>query len=43
MIEAIAKIGISIDSHDLLFPVPNSEVTLRNDPVKFPQNPGYGS
>jgi hypothetical protein len=43
MIEAISRIGITIDSHDLLFPVPNSEVTLRNDPAKFPQNPGYGS
>jgi len=24
-----------------LFPVPNSEVTLRDNPDKFPQNPGY--
>jgi hypothetical protein len=40
-VNALAAIGISIDSNDLLFPVPNSEVVLRNDPVNFPQNPGY--
>lgn len=38
---AIAKIGYTIDSQDLLYPVPHSEVSLRNDPDKFPQNPGY--
>lgn len=40
-INEIAKIGIIIDKDDLLYPVPNSEVVLRNDPAKFPQNPGY--
>lgn len=40
-ISAIAKIGYTIDNQDLLYPVPNSEVALRNDPEKFPQNPGY--
>lgn len=40
-INEIAKIGIVIDNDDLLYPIPNSEVVLRNDPVKFPQNPGY--
>lgn len=40
-INAISKIGIIIDENDLLYPIPNSEVVLRNDPVKFPQNPGY--
>ena len=40
-INAIAAIGITIDENDLLYPIPNSEVELRNDPVKFPQNPGY--
>lgn len=40
-INEISKIGIIIDNDDLLYPVPNSEVTLRNDPEKFPQNPGY--
>ena len=40
-INAINAIGITIDENDLLYPIPNSEVVLRNDPVKFPQNPGY--
>jgi hypothetical protein len=40
-INAIGAIGITIDQNDLLYPVPNSEVVLRNDPVNFPQNPGY--
>jgi len=40
-INELSKIGIIIDKDDLLFPVPNSEVTLRDNPDKFPQNPGY--
>ena len=40
-INEISKIGISIDENDLLYPIPNSEITLRNDDQKFPQNPGY--
>ncbi|MBK5722825.1 RagB/SusD family nutrient uptake outer membrane protein [Dysgonomonas sp. Marseille-P4677] len=40
-ISAIGKIGYNIDSHDFLYPVPYSEVSLRNDANKFPQNPGY--
>lgn len=40
-IGAIAKIGYTISGKDLLFPVPASEVNLRNDAEKFPQNPGY--
>lgn len=40
-IKAIQKIGITINQKDLLFPIPNSEVVLRNDPINFPQNPGY--
>lgn len=39
--EAIARIGYTISDRDLLLPVPASEVNLRNDPEKFPQNPGY--
>ncbi len=42
-IAAIAKIGYTIDEHDFLYPIPYTEVALRNDPEKFPQNPGYGS
>jgi len=40
-IKAIQKIGITITQKDLLFPIPNSEIVLRNDPANFPQNPGY--
>lgn len=40
-ISDIAKIGYTIDNHDLLYPVPHSEVSLRDDLNKFPQNPGY--
>ncbi len=40
-IDAIAKIGITIKQTDLLYPIPNSEIILRNDTDKFPQNPGY--
>lgn len=40
-IKAIAKIGYTISEKDMLFPVPSSEVNLRNDAEKFPQNPGY--
>jgi hypothetical protein len=40
-INAFAAIGITIDQNDLLYPVPNSEIILRNDLVNFPQNPGY--
>lgn len=40
-IEAIAAIGYTISEKDLIFPVPASEVNLRNDREKFPQNPGY--
>ncbi|MDR0893556.1 MAG: RagB/SusD family nutrient uptake outer membrane protein [Mediterranea sp.] len=40
-INEISRIGLTIDPNDLLYPVPNTEVALRNDPAKFPQNPGY--
>jgi hypothetical protein len=41
-IKAIKAINIDITKNDLLFPIPYTEVKLRNDPVNFPQNPGYG-
>jgi uncharacterized lipoprotein YehR (DUF1307 family) len=40
-IKAIKAINIDITKKDLLFPIPYTEVKLRNDPVNFPQNPGY--
>jgi hypothetical protein len=40
-INAIGAIGTTITQDDLLYPVPYSEVVLRNDPVNFSQNPGY--
>ncbi len=40
-IEAMGAIGITIDQNDLLFPIPNSQVLIYNNPSGFPQNPGY--
>jgi hypothetical protein len=40
-IAAFSAIGLTIDRNDLLYPVPNNEIVLRNDPLNFPQNPGY--
>jgi len=40
-IEAMAAIDITIDNNDLLFPIPNSQVLIYNNPIGFPQNPGY--
>ncbi len=40
-IEAMAAIDITISSDDLLFPIPNSQIQIYNNPSGFPQNPGY--
>jgi hypothetical protein len=40
-VRAIKAINIDITKKDLLFPIPYTEVKLRNDPAGFPQNPGY--
>jgi hypothetical protein len=40
-ISAIAAINLTISEKDFLFPIPQSEISLRNDKVAFPQNPGY--
>jgi hypothetical protein len=40
-IKAFAAIGFTIDQNDLLYPIPNNEIVLRDDLVNFPQNPGY--
>lgn len=37
----MAAIGINIQDRDLLFPIPNSQVLIYNNPTGFPQNPGY--
>lgn len=41
--EALAKKGLTITKNDYLFPIPKTEVDIVNDPIRFPQNPGYGS
>lgn len=41
--EALAKKGLIITKNDYLFPIPKSEVDIINNPLTFPQNPGYGS
>jgi hypothetical protein len=40
-VAAMAAINISISDKDFLYPIPQSEISLRNDKVAFPQNPGY--
>ena len=40
-IEAMAAVGFNIDQNDLLFPIPNSQFLIYNNPSGFPQNPGY--
>lgn len=39
--EAMAEVGFSINDNQLLYPIPNSQVLIYNDPEGFPQNPGY--
>jgi len=40
-IEAMAAIDVNIDQNDLLFPIPNSQILIYDNPTGFPQNPGY--
>jgi hypothetical protein len=40
-ISALAEVGLTIGQDDLLFPIPNSQVLIYNNPEEFPQNPGY--
>jgi len=40
-INAMKAIGLNITKDQLLYPIPYSEVALRNDLSVFPQNPGY--
>tara|TARA_B100000809_G_scaffold138551_1_gene136155 strand:- start:16381 stop:17763 length:1383 start_codon:yes stop_codon:yes gene_type:complete len=37
----MSKVGLSITSDDLLFPIPQSEIEIINNPSGFPQNAGY--
>ena len=40
-IDAMAKVGFTITKDDYLYPLPKTEVDLINNPLTFPQNPGY--
>jgi len=40
-IDALKTVGITIQPFQLLFPIPNSQVLIYNDPTNFPQNQGY--
>jgi len=40
-ISEMEKAGIKITSSDFLFPIPQSEIEIVNNPTGFPQNPGY--
>ena len=38
---ALLKVGLTVPETRLLYPVPQSEVDVMNNPAGFPQNPGY--
>ena len=40
-VDALATVNLNITQTDLLFPIPNSQILISNDPSGFPQNPGY--
>jgi hypothetical protein len=40
-IEAMKVVKLNIQPFQLLFPIPNSQVQIYNNPTGFPQNPGY--
>jgi hypothetical protein len=40
-IDALKVVGITIQPFQLLFPIPNSQVQIYNNPTGFPQNQGY--
>lgn len=40
-IDEMAKVGLTITADKLLFPIPQSEIEIINNPQGFPQNPGY--
>jgi tetratricopeptide (TPR) repeat protein len=40
-IEAMNAVRLNITENDLLYPIPESEVSIMNNPTGFPQNPGY--
>ncbi len=40
-IQAMTQIGLSITKDDFLYPIPQTEIDIINNPVDFPQNPGY--
>jgi hypothetical protein len=40
-IDAMKVVKLDITDNDLLYPIPESEVLIMNNPTGFPQNPGY--
>lgn len=42
-ITAMAAVGIKVQSYQLLYAIPQSEISVINNPVNFPQNPGYSN
>ena len=40
-IEAMRAVKLDITEDDLLYPIPESEILIMNNPTTFPQNPGY--
>lgn len=40
-IQSMNNIGVTIKPYQLLFPIPQTEINVYNNPTQFPQNPGY--
>ena len=40
-IDALKKTGITVPATRLIYPIPQSEIDVYNNPTTFPQNPGY--
>ncbi|UJH67823.1 RagB/SusD family nutrient uptake outer membrane protein [Allomuricauda sp. SCSIO 65647] len=40
-IEALAEVGVTAQTYQLLYPIPLNEINVYNDESQFPQNPGY--
>ncbi|MGF7214386.1 hypothetical protein GGR92_000526 [Spirosoma lacussanchae] len=40
-VEAIKVTGITVPANRLIYPIPQAEIDVYNNPATFPQNPGY--
>lgn len=40
-VDALRATGITVPANRLIYPIPQSEIDVYNNPTTFPQNPGY--